>query len=376
MTALSISGLQKQLIEKIFDSPESANTAINHQLDELEQTNEASSIQLDALRKTQEMMVKFTFQDFVNYFLSLENKSKQLTQQQASANPNLQGPLYAKPLYLDISIERYQQVGAEELTGSQPVRVQKMQTDTGLANRMEIRTPEIHSDGTVSYNITVVKMAISIEDVKVHADMHAQMTALGQPLVPAASQTLNHEFEEFLDQSPYGGEAEEIWEYANADAMDLLEEQERYDAWVEDHKMRLVIEATMKLIRYMNAIKIDAAFGLNDEEEKLIAEALQSNSAEVIKKAFGSFIRKKRVELEMVRKELKERQEAQEDSHKIAAAQDKLKKIINIFEKMQDMIDNQDVDTAVLYSLMNDLEKANTSQADTMNFTLSNVPIG
>ncbi|PKL77702.1 MAG: hypothetical protein CVV27_04755 [Candidatus Melainabacteria bacterium HGW-Melainabacteria-1] len=352
MSSLSISALENQLLEKIF------NSQVNRVGASLGQIGLAELGAAGGLQQTQKHMMSYAFKDFVNYFLQLGDASRNMAQRRAESLPAGAGPLHASPLHLSVQIERYQQIGAVELAGSQPVTVQKLQTQTGVASRIEIRTPQLHADGVVSYNVTVLKLAVSIEDVYPRPDL-AQGTVLGRPLVEAATATAGEDLEEFLNRSPFSGTAESIWDYEHDDAMDLIEEQEQLDAWREEKQMQMLIHAAYQVLKYLQTQELGRGFEMSENEKKLFEEALRGNSVIAANKMLVNFLKKKRVELEMLRKELQERKVALEDSHKIARAQEHIQKLLNVFDKTQKLLDQPRIDPGVLAGLLEEFNQLN-----------------
>lgn len=343
--SLSISALEKQLMDRIFRSGSSFGET-------------AGAPTQISLQQTQEMMTKYAFQDFVNFFLNLESEAKKAAQRTAQNAPSMPGPLYASQLHLDIQIERYKQVGAAEVAGSQPVTVQKLKTDMGMASKIEIRTPELHSDGSVSYTVTLLKLAVSIDEIQPRPDL-AQGQVVGSPIIPATGETAGEDLEEFLNHSPFSGEAETIFDYENEDAMELLSEQKKLDDWQAAQQLKVLVEIAYKILKAMQAEEYDNVFNLTKEESELIQNAMTGNISEITRKALTQFIQKKRIELEMLRKELKERMEAQEDSHKIAAKQEKVEKLLNVLDNVQQVLNKQPYKHGRLAEMLEDFNKVN-----------------
>lgn len=343
--SLSISALEKQLMDRLFRSGPVADGRSDMAIP-------------GSLEQTQEMMTKYAFQDFVSFFMNLESQAKQAAQRAYQDAPSMPGPLYASQLHLDIQIERYKQVGAAEIAGSQPVTVQKLKTDMGLASKIEIRTPELHSDGSVSYTVTLLKLAVSIDEVQPRPDL-AQGKVIGAPIIPAVGETAGDDLEEFLNQSAFSGEAENIFEYETDDAMELLAEQNKLDDWQAAQQLKVLVELAYRILKMMQAEEYDNVFNLTKEESDLIQDALKHSPDEVTRKALGQFIKKKRIELEMLRKELKERAEAQEDSHKIAAKQAKVEKLLNILDNLEKVLNKQPYKHGQLGPLLAELDQLN-----------------
>lgn len=370
MSSLSLSALEKQLMDNIFALTGGGRAQGAAGLDEGAGEVPQLSV-MSAFQQSQAMMVGYAFQDFVHYFMRLDTIARASAAQRADAAPPVSGPLVAAPLHLDLRVERYQQVASDELSGSQPVTVQKQQSDTGAASRIEIRTPELHSDGTVSYAVTVVKLAVNLADVVPQQFDPAHSQTVGLPPIAAASGTAGQNFQQFLDQPSYAGPAETLWEYETDDAMDLIEEQKRLDDWAADVHLRNLIEAAYKVLKYLQAQEIDAMFKLTQEERALVDQALSAPSDKVASKALLKFLKKKRVELEMARKEIHERQLAAQEAHKIAAAQDKLQRLINVFERLEQNLKQDKIDPKVLQGLLKDLDKVNLAADISPDFVVN-----
>lgn len=345
MNTLSLTGLEKQLLVQVF-----SNTA----------TDDPNTLdQLQGLQKTQSTMVSYAFRDFVDYFLKLDALAKAAAKAQAQTLPPGSGPLYAAPLHLDLRIERYQQLAPAEVDDTQPVSVHKLVNDDGVASRIEICTPELQADGSLSYAITVIKLAVSTRLEGQTATAVASGSA-GQPPVAAAGGTAGGHLQDFLDQGDYQGPSEAVWDYVNEDAMDLLEEQERQDQIVAELKFRQVMAAAYAVLAYIQKTERNAFFDLNEDEQKLVAQATSGDPRQVSHQALLRFIKKKRVELEMARKEIQQKLQATQDAHKIAQAQAALNRLINAFEQVQQLLEkNQTVDPQMFSELMAAFDAAN-----------------
>lgn len=122
----------------------------------------------------------------------------------------LSGPM---PLHTELKVARARQLGTTGLTGSQPVTSQTRQVEEAKGSRFELRHPEIHSDGTVTYNVTRLNEAQRIEELNPHPQL-AQGITIGQvPVMPIApvelpqESFLRHWFFEQDDQAEQSGQA-------------------------------------------------------------------------------------------------------------------------------------------------------------------------
>lgn len=139
-----------------------------------------------------------------------------------------------------------------------------------------------------------------------------------------------------------------------------MEEQERLDGWAEEQARQAQLEAAYQVMAFLQGQKIGMAFELTKDERELIANALNMSPDEVTRKALINFIKRKRIELEMLRKELQERQVAAEMAHTIAELQDKVDKLINEFDQMQQELEkNEHVDVEKLRQLMANVDATN-----------------
>lgn len=164
MSALSISKLESQLLDSVFPKNQREMLAGQFDLPVM-----AGSPAQTALQAAQKQMTQYAFRDFVDYFVQLEQRARNYSAMQKAINPGSTSPLVSAGMQLNIQVERFQGVAASEVSGAQPVVVQKLQTEQGLASRIEIRTPEVQSDGSVSYSITVIKLAVEMGQLQTSA---------------------------------------------------------------------------------------------------------------------------------------------------------------------------------------------------------------
>ncbi|MEZ0374284.1 MAG: hypothetical protein ACAI44_34660 [Candidatus Sericytochromatia bacterium] len=120
-----------------------------------------------------------SFRDLVQHFMW----TKQPSRPQAD-DPDLLSP----PLgpHLELKLARARQLGTTALTGSQPVAIQTRQIDSGSASRLEIRSPQIHADGTVTYNVSSLQLAIPPQELLLRPELAQGTTVAPHVILPAA----------------------------------------------------------------------------------------------------------------------------------------------------------------------------------------------
>ncbi|MGV3524106.1 MAG: hypothetical protein ACO1RX_07775 [Candidatus Sericytochromatia bacterium] len=365
MSALSISKLESQLLDNVFPKNQREMQGSQFDLPVM-----AGTPVQTALQAAQKQMTQYAFRDFVDYFMQLEQRARNYSAMQKAMNPASSSPLVSAGLQLNIEVERFQGVASSELNSAQPVVVQKLQTEQGLASRIEIRTPEVQSDGSVSYSITVIKLAVEMGQLQTSAG-GAQGGQTGQLPMAAGSGSVSATFTDFLDKPRFSETAgTAVWDYTTDNAMALMKEQERVDGWIEEQARQAHLEAAYQVMAFLQGQKVGMAFELSKEERELVANALDMSPDEVTRKALINFIKRKRIEMEMLRKELQERQVAAEMAHTLAALQEKLDKLINEFDQMQKELEkNEHVDVEKLRQLMANFDATNLalSALNTMN---------
>lgn len=119
-----------------------------------------------------------SFQELLQCFLQAgRNKN----QRSLDAAVLLAAPM---PLHLEHKLAKARQLGSTGLTGSQPVTVQTQQVATAKGQQIEIRSPEIHADGSVTYQVTRLSQAQPVEELNAHPEL-GQSIAIGQiPIMP------------------------------------------------------------------------------------------------------------------------------------------------------------------------------------------------
>lgn len=293
---MSISRLESQLLQQVESARMEGSTA-------------------PSLTPTQRHLVQYAFRDFVNFFLQLEQLAEAARKQkmQAMASPSATpATLTTTALHLDIRVEAYE----TESAPTQPVTVHKLQNESGQASLIQVYLPKTDLNGAVSYQVTTLKLAVSLDTLAQTPEMaQGGQTGLLTPVESGGS--AGDSLQDFLNRSPHSQTAgHSVWAYQHEDALDLLHEEARLQDWKEQQHLQALIEAAYEIMGYLGSGELQAAFGMSEEEKELMANALERDPAEVAQAVLKSFIRKKRMELEMLRKELKERQEIEEAKHK------------------------------------------------------------
>ncbi|MGE3723920.1 MAG: hypothetical protein AB7I41_00100 [Candidatus Sericytochromatia bacterium] len=359
MTSLSISRLESQLLQQV----ESARS---------------EGLASPALTPTQRNMVQYAFRDFVNYFLQLEylaeaaRKQKQVTTPPPPSSSGGAVSLTTTDLHLKIQVAAYE-LPAEVLPAQgQPVTVEKYADENSRASFIQIYTPVINAAGVTSYQVTSVKLALSTEQFSPDPSL-ANGGQVGQIPPAEASGSAGDSLQQFFERTTHP-QAQTQWSYENEDAMRLLEEEERLQKWQAQQHMDALIDAAYKIMAYMNAQELQVAFGMSEEDKALMMNALNNDPAEVAQAVMKSFIRKRRVELDMLRKELKERQDLEEAKHKIEKVPPQFEKILNFFDKTERMLETQKFDKNALRNMMNALDQLNESLNKVLNLDSATAP--
>ncbi|MBT9548503.1 MAG: hypothetical protein IV090_24125 [Candidatus Sericytochromatia bacterium] len=356
MTNLSISRLESQLLQQV-------------------EAARGEGLSSPSLTPTQRNMVQYAFRDFVSYFLQLEylaeaaRKQKQVTMPPPPSSSGGAVSLSTTDLHLKIQVAAYEVPADVMPAQGQPVTVKKYADESSRASLIEIFTPVINAAGVTSYQVTAVKLALSMEQLSPDPSL-ASGGQVG--LIPAAEasgsagDSLQQFFERATDPQAQA-QAQPQWSYENEDALALLEEEERLQKWAAEQHMDALIEAAYKIMAYMNANELQVAFGMSEEDKALMMNALNNDPAEVAQAVLKSFIRKRRVELDMLRKEIKERQDLEEAKHKLEKVPPQFEKILNFFDKTERMLDTQKFDKNALRNMMNALDQLNESLGKVLN---------
>ena len=307
MPAISMSSLENQLMEKIF------RRAALHPGQQLQE----SGLEIGGIQSATETMARYAFKDFVNYFIQLEERTRAAARQTRPVDPAT-SPLRAAGLHLQIRIEAFE----PSEPAAQPVTVHKHETEQGLASRIEIRTEQRQADGSVSYGITVLKLAVEVGKLAA-ASPAAETAAAGVLPLVAAAATVGDELADFLARTPLARTAgHTIWQFSTADAMDLVEKQQQLEAWQREEAMRVLVSAAYQLLNYLQHERLDAIFDLSSEEEKLVKTFLENSSDEVVRQAMLNFFKKKRPQLDAIRREIERRRQEAAEEHQTSSAQE------------------------------------------------------
>jgi hypothetical protein len=343
MVQLSVSGLENQI------------------LDNLSSVSSASN-------KSQNTQVQYAFRDFVNYFLELQSQAeiaarlKQASQPQAgllqATSPKESPALQAAALHLNVQMERHQVDDIESFNG-QNVRVTQLKTDQGLARRIEVITPQDMGNGTLSYAVTVIKLAVQTNLGS--TPTVAQTAQVSSLPIAQASASSGGQLQDFLNRSPYAKPGEALMEYEEDNAMNLLKAEAQWRDLQQEKHVQALINAALELVNYLQEQEYRAAFGLNKDELDLIKKALEKDPAEVGQAALVQFIKKKRIALEMLRKELQQRMELQEQSAQTAAAFAQVERMQNFYNGAKKVLEVQQIEKGKLQQLMGVLEQLNMS---------------
>lgn len=340
MTNLSVSRLESQLLEQVT---------------QVGQVNNGRTAMMDP---TKRHMLQYAFRDFVAYFLELDQRAQAQARQNKPQVVNGVA-LTTTALHLNIQVTAYDV--PEASNQGQPLSVHKYENDQGQARLIQLYSSRMNDDGTMSYQVTVIKLAVSLENVAPSPEV-GQGSQVGQIPAAEAGGSAGDSLQDFLNRSPYSQTAgTAVWSYQTDDALDLLQEEERLQTWAQEQHMQELIEAAYKIIAYMNANDLEVAFNMDEQDKAIMMNALNNDPAEVAQAVLKSFIRKKRVELDMLRKEIKERQEIEEAKHKLEKVPPQFERILNFFDKVERMLDTQKFDKNALRNMMNALDQLNES---------------
>jgi len=314
-------------------------------------------MRLEPLYNSQKELVEYAFKDFVNYFLRLQQEAETAARLNAQSNPQ-QGPLYASHLHLNVSLEKF---AAEDVSAfnAQGVQVSQLKTEAGFASRIEILSQQTLGDGTISYAVTVLKLAIEMENV---SPVLSPMSSTQVSILPVASASgsSGSGLQDFLNRSPYAHqEGQALMEYENEDAIQLLREEERQQDWHSEQQMQALISAAVNILKYLQTFKLKAAFGMTKEESEYIENALENDPAAVVKESIIRFLKKKQIELEMLRKEVQQRLALQRNDAAEAAAFGQFERMINFYNQAQKTLEVQEFDKDTLKNLMIALDQVN-----------------
>lgn len=304
MPGLSVSGLENKLIENVFKNSRLSSAGLQ------------GDAAIGAMN-TAELLTRYAFKDFVAYFVKLEQLAQARRQQQLQAISPLTGaapvstafsPLKSVSLHLDISIDSFRNVAAEDVDDGQPVNVHEVSTAAGKARDIEIRIPQLQADGSVSYSVSVIHLAVTPSqlDQTTEAGMSGQS---GDWSLAAAAGSAG-DGDDFYSKMVAGSAVgTTVWQYSNDDAMSLVENEKKQSALQAQQAMAALIEVAGNIVKYLNSIQINTAFHLSKEESDLVQEALEKGSDTVVSQRLLQVFKDKKRLLEKINKELKKHQE-------------------------------------------------------------------
>ncbi len=344
MAQLSVTGLEQQILSQFENA------------------------QTPGISARQQQRIQYAFRDFVDFFLTLQSQAETaLRIQQDSAQNNPAGPqetaaLQGVALHLNVQMERYTRTateGAEEPVGANNVKVSQYEADHLMARRIEVVTPQELGDGTLGYAVTVIELVVEARTYAPQTNVANGGQVSSLPIA-AASATTGQGLQNFLNGSPEEAErAEVLMQYENQNAMNILEAEEEWQTLQQEKHLKALMQAMYQLMNFLQIQEYETAFGLSAEESKLLKEALEKDPAEVVQKALIQFIKKKRIELEMLRKEIQQRLEIQQQSAQTATIFAQLERLINFYGKSQKALEKKKVDVEKLKQLMGAIEQLN-----------------
>ncbi|PIQ24589.1 hypothetical protein COW36_11265 [bacterium (Candidatus Blackallbacteria) CG17_big_fil_post_rev_8_21_14_2_50_48_46] len=345
MSVLSISRLESQLLQQV----------------ELARAEGQASPSLSPVQK---QMVQYAFQDFVNFFLQLEylaDAMRRQKQSQLASGPSLVGTqaLSTTDLHLKIQVSSAYETPATQSRPQQPVTVQKYADEASRGSLIQIYTPFTNAEGVTAYQVTSIQLALRLDALSQNPSL-AETTQTGQIPLAAASGSAGQGLDQFFKATDTQAEAP-FWAYENQNAMELLEEEQRLEDWQAQQDLQAMIEAAYQVMAYLHAPELQAAFGMNEEEKEMMMNALQNDPADVAQAVLKTFIRKRCMELEMLRKELKDKQDLEDAKHKIEKVPPQFERILNFFDTTQRLLETQKIDKNALRSLMDAIDKLNQS---------------
>lgn len=362
MAQLSVTGLEQQILSQF------------------------ETAQAPGISARQQQRIQYAFRDFVDYFLTLQSQAETaLRIQQDSAQNTPIGTqetaaLQGVALHLNVQMERYTRPAAE--TDENPieansVQVQQYQAENLMARRIEVVTPQQLGDGTLGYAVTVIELVVEARTYgqQPPAANGGQVSSLP---IAAASATTGQGLQNFLNGSPEEAQnAEVLMQYEDQNAMNIVEAEEQWQALQQEKHLKALMQAMYQLMTYLQIQEYETAFGLSEEESKLLREALERDPAEVVQEALIQFIKKKRIELEMLRKEIQQRLAIQEQSAQKATLFAQLERLINFYGKSQKALEKKKIDVEKLKQLIGAIEQLNKvlSQSESPTSTADITPI-
>lgn len=282
------------------------------------------------------------FQDLLSYFLQLEDMARRLATQQSLQASS--GTLLSAPLHLNIRIENYSHLTAAEAGGTLPLESQTLETEEGAATRVAMRTPEIGADGKVTYNVAVLKLAVSLDALSSQPDL-AQSMSLGQPLVPAVGASAGQSLSDFMNGSGFaGGPGQLVWEYSSDNAAASSNDRQKM--------LEELYAMANALMDYLNQQEILHAFDISAQEKKRIEEMLKQQQIAAEKAAIIADIKKKQIAVELAVKDLLKRRKRLQEAEELAQAKSLHHRLSHFLGSTEKLLEQPNVDPATYAGLL------------------------
>lgn len=343
MAQLSVTGLEQQILSQ-FETAQSSGISAR-----------------------QQQHIQFAFRDFVDYFLTLQSQAEtalriQQDSAQNTASPQAPAALQGVALHLNVQMERYTRPATDAddtPVQANHVKVSQYEAENLMARRIEVVTPQQLGDGTLGYAVTVIELVVEARTYGQQPPVANGGQVSSLPIA-AASATTGQSLQNFLNGSPEEAEhAEVLMQYEDQDAMNMVEAEDQWQALQQEKHLKALMQAMYQLMAYLQVQEYETAFGLSEEETKLLREALERDPAEVVQAALIQFIKKKRIELEMLRKEIQQRLAIQQQSAQSATVFAQLERLINFYSKSQKALEKKKIDVEKLKQLMGAIEQLN-----------------
>lgn len=343
MAQLSVTGLEQQILSQ-FETAQSSGISAR-----------------------QQQHIQFAFRDFVDYFLTLQSQAEtalriQQDSAQNTASPQAPAALQGVALHLNVQMERYTRPATDAddtPVQANHVKVSQYEAENLMARRIEVVTPQQLGDGTLGYAVTVIELVVEARTYGQQPPVANGGQVSSLPIA-AASATTGQSLQNFLNGSPEEAEhAEVLMQYEDQDAMNMVEAEDQWQALQQERHLKALMQAMYQLMAYLQVQEYETAFGLSEEETKLLREALERDPAEVVQAALIQFIKKKRIELEMLRKEIQQRLAIQQKSAQSATVFAQLERLINFYSKSQKALEKKKIDVEKLKQLMGAIEQLN-----------------
>lgn len=302
------------------------------------------------------------FQDLVAYFINIEQTSHALALQQENlADIDGSPTLLSAPLHLDIRIEGFRYLSAAEVSGHEPLRIQTLQTEQGLASRIEMITPEMSANGSVSYSVTILKLALRTMDLQA-LSLADQGGVLGSLPLALASGSVGDPLSAFLNQ---GLIESPIWSYQSNNTLDPMSNPQDSAKLLQE-----LLDMAYSLMQYLNNLEMMQAFAMSKADKRRIEEAIKASEIDAAKRALRNEFIQKQINLEIGIKNLRKRKLNQEDAQNMARAQSLQHRLVSFFDQAQKLLSQDMLDPSVMEGLIGEyqhldleLRKAVSAQA-------------